>query len=82
MDISCCYFYTQHESSAVTDCMGFLGKLSFVFSFYEHPAIRVCCGYCLFHGFLRSSTSLWRILLIILNWVVWKFFDSLSRAGS
>ena len=42
----------EHKAVLVAGCMCFVGKLPFVFSFYEHSAVRVCGGNSLFYGFL------------------------------
>ena len=46
----------QHKAVLVAGCMCFVCKLPFVFSFYEHSAVRVCSGNSLFCGFVSPPT--------------------------
>ena len=62
MDVACCYFHTQYKSSAVTNRMGFIGKLPLMLSFYEHAAVRIGRGYSLFY----SSSTGGRLRLIVI----------------
>ena len=66
MDIPGGYFYSQDETSFVTGCVGFIGKLPLMVSFYEHSAVRICGRYGFFYSILRISTSLRRIFFVVI----------------
>ena len=63
MDVSCRYLHTENKPAFVADCMCLIRKLPFMLSFYEHSAVRVCCGDCLFC--CLSAAGILRIVVVI-----------------
>jgi hypothetical protein len=55
--------------------MGFICKLPLMFSLYKHSAIRICCGYRLFHSFTTGGVLGIVIILIIFNGLLTQLFS-------
>ena len=63
VDVSCRYLHTENKPAFVADCMCLIRKLPFMLSFYEHSAVRVCCGDRLFC--CLSAAGILRIVVVI-----------------
>ena len=64
VDVSCRYLHTENKPAFVADCMCLIRKLPFMLSFYEHSAVRVCCGDRLFCC-LSAAGILWIAVVIV-----------------
>ena len=62
MYIPCRYLHSQHIPSLVAGCVRFIGKLLFMLSLDEHPAVRVCGRYRL----LLSPAAFCALLIILI----------------